>query len=142
MLHVTWNVNSLKVRLPRVLELLEQHRPDVACLQETKADAAAFPHMELEAAGYAAVEHGAGRWAGVAILAREGLELSDPLRGLPGRAGGGGGSLDRGERGAHALRERVRAQRPRRGQRLIHGEARLPRCLGATRGQSCGARRS
>jgi exodeoxyribonuclease III len=83
-LHVTWNVNSLKMRLPRVLELLEQHRPDVVCLQETKVDAAAFPHMELEAAGYSAVEHSAGRWAGVAILARDGLETADPQRGLPG----------------------------------------------------------
>ena len=80
----TWNVNSLKVRLPRVLEFLEAHRPDVLCLQETKCDAAAFPHMELEAAGYAAVEHSAGRWAGVAILAPAGVALEEAERGLPG----------------------------------------------------------
>ena len=80
----TWNVNSLKVRLPRVLEFLEAHRPDVLCLQETKCDAAAFPHMELEAAGYAAVEHSAGRWAGVAIVAPAGVALEEAERGLPG----------------------------------------------------------
>jgi exodeoxyribonuclease III len=79
---VTWNVNSLKMRLPRVLELLAQHAPDVVCLQETKCEADAFPHDALEAAGYRAVDHSGGRWAGVALLAREPLE--DPARGLPG----------------------------------------------------------
>jgi exodeoxyribonuclease III len=81
---VTWNVNSLKVRLPRVLELLEQHRPDVVCMQETKCEPAAFPHEELRAAGYQAADHSGGRWEGVAILARSELELSDPVSGLPG----------------------------------------------------------
>ena len=46
----TWNVNSLKVRMPRVLELLETHRPDLVFLQETKCEADAFPALELEAA--------------------------------------------------------------------------------------------
>jgi exodeoxyribonuclease-3 len=81
---VTWNVNSLRARLPRVLELLELHKPDVACLQETKVEADAFPHDELRDAGYQAVHHSAGRWAGVAILAREGLDVSEPICGLPG----------------------------------------------------------
>src|SRR2546426_1062956 len=81
---VTWNVNSLRARLPRVLEFLELHSPDVACLQETKVEADAFPHDELLAAGYHAVDHSAGRWAGVALLAREGLALEDPMCGLPG----------------------------------------------------------
>lgn len=81
---VSWNVNSLKVRLPRVLELLEEHRPDVVCLQETKCEAAAFPHEELAAAGYRAADHSGGRWAGVAILAEDRLALEDPARGLPG----------------------------------------------------------
>ena len=81
---VTWNVNSLKARLPRVLELLAEHRPDVACLQETKVEPAAFPEAELAAAGYRAAHHSGGRWAGVAVLARDGLELSDPCRGLAG----------------------------------------------------------
>ena len=81
---VTWNVNSLKVRLPRVLELLELHRPDVVCLQETKSAPDAFPVGELAAAGYGAVHASGGRWAGVALLARAGLELVEPSLGLPG----------------------------------------------------------
>jgi exodeoxyribonuclease-3 len=81
---VTWNVNSLRVRLPRVLELLAEHRPDVAALQETKCAPDGFPVDELEQAGYRAVHHSAGRWAGVALLARAELGLSDPVLGLPG----------------------------------------------------------
>jgi exodeoxyribonuclease-3 len=81
---VTWNVNSLKVRLPRVLEFLAAFAPDVVCMQETKTEDAAFPVGELAAAGYHAVHHSAGRWAGVAIAAREGLALEDPVSGLPG----------------------------------------------------------
>jgi exodeoxyribonuclease-3 len=81
---VTWNVNSLNARLPRVLELLAEHAPDVVCLQETKTEAEAFPSAALAAAGYAAHHHSAGRWAGVAILAREGLALERPACGLPG----------------------------------------------------------
>jgi exodeoxyribonuclease-3 len=81
---VTWNVNSLNVRLPRVLELLAEHAPDVVCLQETKCEPAAFPHDALAAAGYRAVDHSGGRWAGVALLARDGLALTDATRGLPG----------------------------------------------------------
>ena len=84
MLFVTWNVNSLKVRLPRVLEFLSQHAPDVLCLQETKTEADAFPHAELADAGYAAVDHSAGRWAGVAVLAPSSSALSLEARGLPG----------------------------------------------------------
>ncbi|HVW17539.1 MAG TPA: exodeoxyribonuclease III [Solirubrobacteraceae bacterium] len=84
MLLVTWNVNSLRARLPRVLELLAELAPDVVCLQETKCDAGGFPEAELAAAGYASHHHGAGRWAGVAILARDGLALEDPSCGLPG----------------------------------------------------------
>jgi len=80
----TWNVNSLGARLPRVLEFLAEHAPDVVLLQETKCDDAAFPSAELAAAGYDAVHHGAGRWAGVAILARLGLGLGDAVAGLPG----------------------------------------------------------
>ncbi len=79
---VTWNVNSLKVRLPRVLELLDKHGPDVVLLQETKCAPDAFPALELDAAGYRAVHHSGGRWAGVAILARE--EPVDVAVGLPG----------------------------------------------------------
>jgi exodeoxyribonuclease-3 len=63
---VTWNVNSLKMRMPRVLGFVEQHRPEILCLQETKVEDSAFPEEELRAAGY----HSAGRWAGVAIARR------------------------------------------------------------------------
>jgi exodeoxyribonuclease-3 len=90
-LFVTWNVNSLRARLPRVLELLELHAPDVVGLQETKCTPEQFPTAELAAAGYEAVHHSAGQWAGVALLARSGLgagagPLSDPVLGLPGEA--------------------------------------------------------
>jgi len=81
---VTWNVNSLKVRLPRVLELLALHEPDVVLMQETKTEAAAFPAAELADAGYHAVHHSAGRWAGVAIVARAKFALADPVAGLAG----------------------------------------------------------
>jgi exodeoxyribonuclease-3 len=81
---VTWNVNSLKMRLPRVLELLAEHAPDIGLLQETKSEPAAFAVDELAAAGYQAVHHSAGRWAGVAIVARRELELADPVAGLAG----------------------------------------------------------
>ena len=81
---VTWNVNSLNVRLPRVLEFLEQHDPDVVCLQETKCEPTAFPRKQLAAAGYVSADHSGGRWSGVAILARDDLSLEDVTAGLPG----------------------------------------------------------
>jgi exodeoxyribonuclease-3 len=81
---VTWNVNSLRARLPRVLELLAQHEPDVVCLQETKCGADGFPEAELAQAGYAAVHHSGGRWAGVAVLARHPHTPTESVYGLPG----------------------------------------------------------
>ena len=63
----TWNVNSLKARLPRVEEWLEYAQPDVLCMQETKLADAAFPVMPFAALGYEAAHHGDGRWNGVAI---------------------------------------------------------------------------
>lgn len=84
MLIVTWNVNSLKARMDRVLEFLELHRPDAVCLQETKCAADAFPHLELQAAGYVAADHSGGRWAGVAVLGREDAPPEDVQVGLPG----------------------------------------------------------
>jgi exodeoxyribonuclease III len=81
---VTWNVNSLRARLPRVLELLELHAPDVACLQETKCLPETFPAGELSEAGYDAVHHSGGQWAGVALLARRPLTLTGASLGLPG----------------------------------------------------------
>ncbi|MGI9082354.1 MAG: exodeoxyribonuclease III [Thermoleophilaceae bacterium] len=82
----TWNVNSLKARLPRVLEFLARHRPDVLCLQETKCASEGFPHAAFREAGYAAVEHSAGRWAGVAIAAPTHTPLDEVHSGLPGEA--------------------------------------------------------
>ncbi|HEV2819166.1 MAG TPA: exodeoxyribonuclease III [Solirubrobacteraceae bacterium] len=82
----TWNVNSLKARLPRVLEFLARHDPEVLLLQETKCEHDAFPHEALGSAGYHAVHHSAGRWAGVAVVARRELALEDETRGLPGEA--------------------------------------------------------
>ena len=71
----TWNVNSLRARLARVEELLAQHQPDVVLLQETKTSEEQFPHDELAAMGYGAVDRSSGRWTGVAILARDGLAI-------------------------------------------------------------------
>lgn len=81
---VSWNLNSLKARLPRVLELLEEHAPDVLAVQETKSTAEAFPHEALAVAGYRAVEHSQGRWNGVALLVPDDVEVGEVQRGLPG----------------------------------------------------------
>ena len=67
----TWNVNSLKVRLPQLLEWLETQQPDVVCLQETKLEDHNFPHAEIEAAGYQVAFSGQKTYNGVALLARE-----------------------------------------------------------------------
>ena len=67
----TWNVNSLKVRLPQVLDWLAKHQPDVLCLQELKLEDAGFPRAELQAAGYSAAVSGQKTYNGVAILSRE-----------------------------------------------------------------------
>ncbi len=80
MLVATWNVNSLNARMPRVTEWLTQVEPDVLCMQETKLADDAFPAEDFAALGYESVHHGEGRWNGVAILSRVGLE--DPLNGF------------------------------------------------------------
>jgi exodeoxyribonuclease-3 len=84
MLLATWNVNSLTMRLPRVLEFLAKHSPDALCLQETKVGEAAFPAEALAEAGYAAAHLSGGRWAGVAVLAPLASAPRDVVRGLPG----------------------------------------------------------
>jgi len=66
----TWNVNSLTIRLPRLLDWLRQHQPDIVGLQETKLDDARFPAMEIVAAGYEAIFSGQRTYNGVAILSR------------------------------------------------------------------------
>jgi exodeoxyribonuclease-3 len=70
----TWNVNSIGARLPRVLEWLESAQPDVLALQELKCTSDDFPHLPIQALGYEAVAHGNGRWNGVALISRIGLE--------------------------------------------------------------------
>jgi exodeoxyribonuclease-3 len=77
----TWNVNSVRARLPRLLEWLAATGPDVVCLQETKCAADGFPAQEVAELGYASAAHGDGRWNGVAVLSRVGLD--DVTRGLP-----------------------------------------------------------
>ena len=67
----TWNVNSLKVRLPQVLEWLRAHQPDVMCLQETKLADEFFPAADIEMAGYRSLFAGQKTYNGVAILSRE-----------------------------------------------------------------------
>jgi exodeoxyribonuclease-3 len=78
----TWNVNSLKVRLPQVLDWLAAHRPDALCLQETKLEDKAFPFAEIEAAGYRAIHNGQKTYNGVALLARD--EPAEVSRDIPG----------------------------------------------------------
>jgi exodeoxyribonuclease-3 len=84
----TWNVNSVKQRVPRLLPWLDQRRPDVVCLQETKLADDAFAALlgdELAARDYEVAAHGEAAWNGVAILSRAGLD--DVVAGLAGGPG-------------------------------------------------------
>jgi exodeoxyribonuclease-3 len=84
----TWNVNSVKQRLPRLLPWLDERQPDVVCLQETKLADDAFAELlgeELAARSYEVAAHGEATWNGVAILSRVGLD--DVVAGLPGAPG-------------------------------------------------------
>lgn len=74
MLVATWNVNSLKARMPRVEEWLATVQPDVLCMQETKLADAHFPALAFEALGYESAHHGYGQWNGVAILSKVGID--------------------------------------------------------------------
>lgn len=76
----TWNVNSITARLPRLLDWLESRQPDVACLQETKVAADGLPVEAVHELGYQVAAHGLGRWNGVALLSRVGLD--DVMTGL------------------------------------------------------------
>lgn len=78
----TWNVNSLKIRLPHLVDWLHSAQPDVVCLQELKLEDAKFPRDELAAAGYAAAVSGQKTYNGVAVLAR--APLDDVQIGIPG----------------------------------------------------------
>ncbi len=77
----TWNVNSLKARLERVLAWTERHRPDILCMQETKLADDAVPLLDFKALGYDVAHHGPGQWNGVAIASRIGLD--EVVAGLP-----------------------------------------------------------
>jgi exodeoxyribonuclease-3 len=84
----TWNVNSVKRRVPRLLPWLDQRRPDVVCLQETKLADDAFQDLlgeQLDRRGYAMAVHGEAQWNGVAILSRVGL--AEVELGIPGAPG-------------------------------------------------------
>jgi exodeoxyribonuclease III len=84
----TWNVNSVKQRLPRLLPWLDERKPEVVCLQETKLADDAFAELlgaELAERGYEVAAHGEAAWNGVAILSRAGLD--DVVRGIPGGPG-------------------------------------------------------
>lgn len=80
----TWNVNSLKVRLPHLLGWLDEVKPDIVCLQELKCEDAAAPRADIEAAGYHLITHGQKTYNGVAILSRE--APTDVQRNIPGYA--------------------------------------------------------
>jgi exodeoxyribonuclease III len=84
----TWNVNSVKQRVPRLLPWLDERKPDVVCLQETKLADEAFAELlgkELAGRGYEVATHGEATWNGVAILSRAGLE--DVVQGIEGAPG-------------------------------------------------------
>jgi exodeoxyribonuclease III len=81
----TWNVNSVQARLPRLLGWLDEVRPDVLCVQETKVADSGFPAAEVGELGYQAALYGTGRWNGVAILSRAGLD--DVRRGFTAEPG-------------------------------------------------------
>lgn len=78
----TWNINSITARLPRLLAWLESSGTDVLCLQETKCTDEQFPREQIRELGYEAAVNANGRWNGVAVLSRVGLE--DVVSGLPG----------------------------------------------------------
>ncbi len=79
----TYNVNGIKARLPRLIEWLQETRPDIACLQEVKSENAGVPVADIAAAGYHGIWHGQKGFNGVAILAREGTNIAEVQRGLP-----------------------------------------------------------
>ena len=80
----TWNINSLNVRLPRVLAWLEANRPDVLCVQELKLEDHKYPRGELEAVGYRSHVFGQKTYHGVAILVRDGVPVGDVATGMRG----------------------------------------------------------
>ena len=134
----TWNVNSIKQRLPRFLPWLDERQPDVVCLQETKLADDAIAELlddELAQRGYQAAYYGQAQWNGVALLSKVGLD--DVVRGLPDAPGfpdleARAVSADlRGHSGALA----VRAQRPHRRLGPLPVQAGLARGAAPRRGR-------
>ena len=81
---ITWNVNSITMRLSRLKGVLDRHAPDVVCLQETKVTDDKFPSLELRACGYQCAFAGQKAYNGVAILVRDGLTFTDVQHGFVG----------------------------------------------------------
>jgi exodeoxyribonuclease III len=81
MIVASWNINSVRLRLPLLLEYLKETAPDVLCLQELKCTDEQFPRLEVEETGYNCLVHGQKSWNGVAILSKRPLDES--RRGLP-----------------------------------------------------------
>lgn len=82
----TYNVNGVNGRLPVLLRWLNEAQPDIVCLQELKAPQEKFPEIDINNAGYQAVWHGQKQWNGVAILVKNGMEIKEIGRALPGDA--------------------------------------------------------
>lgn len=92
----TWNVNSMKARLEKIQWWLERAAPDVLLMQETKLSEADAPLMTFQMAGYQLVHHGEGRWNGVAVAVRDGIEIDEPITNFgdgPVRDSGAGASV-------------------------------------------------
>jgi exodeoxyribonuclease-3 len=92
----TWNVNSMKARLEKIEWWLERAAPDVLLMQETKLSDSDAPLMTFQMAGYQLIHHGEGRWNGVAIAARDGIALDEPITNFgdgPVRNSGAGASV-------------------------------------------------
>ena len=138
----TWNVNSVKARLPRLLEWLDEAKPNIVCLQEIKTTTALFPEAEVNELGYEVAAHGDGRWNGVALLSSVGLEdVSLGFPGEPSYAGEpeaadpdrrAGPAQARGPRGRRELRRNqglvdLRAERPHARVRALRLQARVVR---------------
>ena len=148
----TWNVNSLKARLEKVTWWLERARPDVLLLQETKLADADVPADVFRDAGYELAHHGEGRWNGVAIASRCGIDdvvtnFGEPLR--PARTDDAGDDEPLAEArmisavcGGVRVVCALRAQRPRRGLAVLRGQARLVRPPRALARREGGRRRS
>ncbi len=119
----TWNINSVRARADRVVDVLTRHDLDVLALQETKCKPEQFPREAIEAAGYEIATHGLNQWNGVAIISRIGLE--DVRSSFPGQPGFIKGEPEEGtffvpgEAEARALGARVGAKRE--GNDLVGG---------------------